>query len=83
MLSKDSTEEDMRVPEWKLYKYRVGYFGKKYEDLVAKGEDMSHYVRLAKEQDYLQAIWLTLILKLMMLVLIWDELALIPKPKAN
>jgi hypothetical protein len=48
---RDCTEEDMRVPEWKLYKYRVGYFGKKYEDLVAKGEDMSHYVRLAKEKD--------------------------------
>jgi hypothetical protein len=51
MLEKDSTEEDMRVPEWKLYKYRVGYFGKKYEELVEKGEDMSHYARLAKEQD--------------------------------
>jgi hypothetical protein len=51
MLSKDGTDADMHVPEWKLYKHRVGYFGKKYEELVAKGEDMSHYERLAKEQD--------------------------------
>jgi hypothetical protein len=51
MLSKDGTDPDMRGPEWKLYKHRVGYFGKKYEDLVAKGEDMSHYQRLAEEQD--------------------------------
>jgi hypothetical protein len=51
MLTRDPTCKAQRVPEWKLYKHRVGYFGKIYDDQVAKSEDMLHYERLSKEHD--------------------------------
>jgi hypothetical protein len=51
MLSRDPTSDDQRVQEWEKYKYRVGYFGKIFDNAVAIGEDMSHYERLAEEHD--------------------------------
>jgi hypothetical protein len=51
MLTRDPTCDAQRVPEWKKYKYRVGYFGKMFDDIVSKGEDISLYERLAKEHD--------------------------------
>ncbi len=34
-----------------MYKHRVGYFERLYDELEAKGEDLSHYERLTKEHD--------------------------------
>jgi hypothetical protein len=52
MLSRDPTSDDQCVPEWKKYKYRVGYFGKIFDNAVSIGEDMSHYD--ARPQPYIK-----------------------------
>ena len=54
MMMHNPTLEDQRVPEWTIYKYRIGYFGKQFDKLVERGEDYSEYTRLAKQHDVRQ-----------------------------
>ncbi len=54
MMMRNPTLEDQRVPEWTIYKYRIGYFGKQFDKLVESGQDYSEYTRLAKQHDVRQ-----------------------------
>jgi hypothetical protein len=54
MLWREPTCDEQRVPEWSKYKYRVGYFGTKFDVCVENNEDLSFYERLAKEHDIRQ-----------------------------
>ncbi len=40
------------VPElWQKYYIRYEYYGAEYDDKVKKGEDLSHWDRMAREHD--------------------------------
>jgi hypothetical protein len=54
MLMRNPTSEDQRVPDWTVYKYEIGYFGKQFDKSVSNGEDISEFTRLAKQHDVRQ-----------------------------
>ncbi len=51
MIHRNPTSEEQRVPEWRKYKYRIAFFGNQYDEMVANGEDTSHYKIFAKQHD--------------------------------
>jgi hypothetical protein len=49
--SREQTEPAYKVKEWQCYKYRVAFWGKRFEENVLTAEEMSYYARLAREHD--------------------------------
>jgi hypothetical protein len=48
---REPTEPAQKVKEWQCYKYRVAFWGKKYDNNELTPEEMSYYARLAREHD--------------------------------
>ncbi len=49
--SREPTEAAQKVPEWRCYKYRVAFGGKRFEENVLSAEEMSYNSRLARKHD--------------------------------
>ncbi len=49
--SREPTEPAHKVKEWQCYKYRVAFWGQRFEENVLTPEEMSYYARLAREHD--------------------------------
>ncbi len=49
--SREPTEPAQKVKEWQCYKYRVAFWGQRFEANVLTPEEISYYARLAREHD--------------------------------
>jgi hypothetical protein len=51
LTNREPTLAAQKVPEWESYKYRVAYWGQVFVDNAQYDQDMSYYLRLAREHD--------------------------------
>ena len=49
--SREATEPDQKVREWQCHKYRVAYWGRKFDENLLTNDERAYYERLAREHD--------------------------------
>jgi hypothetical protein len=48
---REPTEFAQKVKEWQCYKYRVAFWGRRFDEKLLTAEEMTYYNRLMKEHD--------------------------------